>query len=241
MNIKITGLICLFMFQCQKGNNDSKTITKDTINSENNEIKVNKTVVVANDSIKKNTENNVFLTNENAMFFLADYAQKHNDNKVRIETRFGNIDILLFNETKYHRANFIYLTQLNYFDNTQFFRVVPNFIIQGGNSDDIKITKKRSKIGRYLLPNDTKRGFKHHRGVVSMPSSDVENPHKMASPYQFFIVQKKNGAYHLDGDYTIFGKVIKGMDVVDKIAEQETDSGEWPLVNIYMDKVYIIP
>lgn len=229
------------MFQCQKGNNDSKTITKDTINSENNEIKVNKTVVVANDSIKKNTENNVFLTNENAMFFLADYAQKYNDNKVRIETRFGNIDILLFNETKYHRANFIYLTQLNYFDNTQFFRVVPNFIIQGGNSDDIKITKKRSKIGRYLLPNDTKRGFKHHRGVVSMPSSDVENPHKMASPYQFFIVQKKNGAYHLDGDYTIFGKVIKGMDVVDKIAEQETDSGEWPLVNIYMDKVYIIP
>ena len=229
------------MFQCQKGNNDSKTITKDTINSENNEIKVNKTVVVANDSIKKNTENNVFLTNENAMFFLADYAQKHKDNKVRIETRFGNIDILLFNETKYHRANFIYLTQLNYFDNTQFFRVVPNFIIQGGNSDDIKITKKRSKIGRYLLPNDTKRGFKHHRGVVSMPSSDVENPHKMASPYQFFIVQKKNGAYHLDGDYTIFGKVIKGMDVVDKIAEQETDSGEWPLVNIYMNKVYVIP
>lgn len=229
------------MFQCQKGNNDSKTITKDTINSENNEIKVNKTVVVANDSINKNTENNVFLTNENAMFFLADYAQKHKDNKVRIETRFGNIDLLLFNETKYHRANFIYLTQLNYFDDTQFFRVVPNFIIQGGNSDDIKITKKRSKIGRYLLPNDTKRGFKHHRGVVSMPSSDVENPHKMASPYQFFIVQKKNGAYHLDGDYTIFGKVIKGMDVVDKIAEQETDSGEWPLVNIYMNKVYVIP
>ena len=67
--------------------------------------------------------------------------------------------------------------------------MVPNFIIQGGNSDDIKITKK-SKIGRYLLPNDTK-SFKHHRGVVSMPSSDVENPHKMASPYQFFIVQKK--------------------------------------------------
>lgn len=229
------------MFQCQKGNNDSKTITKDTINSENNKIKVYKTVKVTNDSLKKNTENNVFLTNENAMFFLADYAQKNNDNKVRIETRFGNIDILLFNETKYHRANFIYLTQLNYFDNTQFFRVVPNFIIQGGNSDDIKITKKRSKIGRYLLPNDTKRGFKHHRGVVSMPSSDVENPHKMASPYQFFIVQKKNGAYHLDGDYTIFGKVINGMDVVDKIAEQETDSGEWPLVNIYMNKVYLIP
>ena len=229
------------MFHCQKGNNDSKTVNKDTINSENNNKEVKKTVLIANDSLKKNKEDNVFLTNENAMFFLADYAKKHTENKVRIETRFGNIDLLLFNETKYHRANFIYLTQLNYFDNTQFFRVVPNFIIQGGNSDDIKITKKRSKIGRYLLPNDTKRGFKHHRGVVSMPSSDVENPHKMASPYQFFIVQKKNGAYHLDGDYTIFGKVINGMDVVDKIAAQETDSGEWPLVNIYMNKVYVIP
>lgn len=229
------------MFHCQKVNNDSKTVNKDTINSENNKKEVKKTVLIANDSLKKNKEDNVFLTNENAMFFLADYAKKHTENKVRIETRFGNIDLLLFNETKYHRANFIYLTQLNYFDNTQFFRVVPNFIIQGGNSDDIKITKKRSKIGRYLLPNDTKRGFKHHRGVVSMPSSDVENPHKMASPYQFFIVQKKNGAYHLDGDYTIFGKVINGMDVVDKIAAQETDSGEWPLVNIYMNKVYVIP
>ena len=190
MNIKIIGLICLLMFHCQKGNNDSKTVNKDTINSENNNQEV-KTVLIANDSLKKNKEDNEFLTNENAMFFLADYAKKHTENKVRIETRFGNIDLLLFNETKYHRANFIYLTQLNYFDNTQFFRVVPNFIIQGGNSDDIKITKKRSKIGRYLLPNDTKRGFKHHRGVVSMPSSDVENPHKMASPYQFFIVQKK--------------------------------------------------
>ena len=241
MNIKITGLICLLMFHCQKAINDSKTVNKGTINSENIKNEVNKNLLVANDSLEKNKEDNVFLTNENAMFFLADYAKKHTENKVRIETRFGNIDILLFNETKYHRANFIYLTQLNYFDNTQFFRVVPNFIIQGGNSDDIKITKKRSKIGRYLLPNDTKRGFKHHRGVVSMPSSDVENPHKMASPYQFFIVQKKNGAYHLDGDYTIFGKVINGMNVVDKIAAQETDSGEWPLVNIYMNKVYVIP
>ena len=82
------------MFHCQKGNNDSKTITKDTINSVNNEKELNKTLLVSNDSLNKNTEENVFLTNENAMFFLADYAQKHTENKVRIETRFGNIDIL---------------------------------------------------------------------------------------------------------------------------------------------------
>lgn len=236
MNIKVLGLFCLLFLQCHQGKNDSKTITKDTINSENKAITTNKT----EKAVVNQKEEQPILTNENAMYFLADYAQNNPENKVRIETRFGNIDILLFNETKYHRANFIYLTKRNYFNDTQFFRVVPNFIIQGGNSDDLKITNKRKTIGRYLLPNDTKRGFKHHRGVVSMPSSDVENPHKMASPFQFFIVQKKNGAYHLDGDYTIFGKVINGMEVVDQIAEQETDSGEWPLVNIYMDKVYVI-
>ena len=106
------------MFHCQKGNNDSKTVNKDTINSENNNKEVKKTVLIANDSLKKNKEDNEFLTNENAMFFLADYAKKHTENKVRIETRFNNIDLLLFNETKYHRANFIYLTCSNYFDNT---------------------------------------------------------------------------------------------------------------------------
>ena len=48
-----------------------------------------------------------------------------------------------------------------------------------------------------------------------MPSSDINNPYKLASPYEFFIVQKKTGAHHLDGSYTPFGKVIKGMDLVD--------------------------
>ena len=241
MNVKIIGVISLFVLQCQNSATTIQPISKDTINSEKIINAPIKTKTAIKDSLVETVNNEVFLTNENAMFFLSDYAKKHSENKVRIETKFGNIDILLFEETKYHRANFIYLTKLNYFDDTQFFRVVPNFIIQGGNSDDMKISKKRSEIGRYLLPNDTKRGFKHHRGVVSMPSSNVENPHKMASPFQFFIVQKKNGAYHLDGDYTIFGKVINGMEVVDQIASQKTDSGEWPLVNIYMDKVYVIP
>ena len=57
------------MFHCQKGNNDSKTVNKDTINSENNKNEVKKTVLVANDSLKKNKEDNVFLTNEMLCFF----------------------------------------------------------------------------------------------------------------------------------------------------------------------------
>ncbi|MEZ4792517.1 MAG: peptidylprolyl isomerase [Gelidibacter sp.] len=95
-------------------------------------------------------------------------------------------------------------------------------------------------MGKYLLPPDTKKGFKHDRGTLSMPSSEIENAYKMASPYQFFIVQGANGAHHLDGEYTAFGKVIAGMDVVDKIANVKTDDAEWPLHNVYIRKVEII-
>ena len=72
-------------------------------------------------------------------------------------------------------------------------------------------------------------------GIVSMPSSEINNPYKLASPYEFFIVQKKVGAYHLDGKlYTPFGKVLKGMDVVDLINSQPIDKREAPINNIKM-------
>ena len=172
------------------------------------------------------------LNDENAIPFLFEYGKKNKENKVRINTGYGSIDIELFNDTPYHRANFIYLIKNKYFQGEYFHRVVKDFIIQGGNSDNISTSKKRRKIGRYLLPPDTKKGYKHHRGILSMPSSEIENPYKLASPYEFFIVQKKDGAYHLDKNYTAFGKVIKGMNVVDLISNLETDKREWPLDNV---------
>ena len=69
-----------------------------------------------------------------------------------------------------------------------------------------------------------------------MPSSEINNPHKLASPYEFFIVVTKPGSYHLDGGYTPFGQVIDGMDVVDKINSQPVDNGDWPSQNIYILK-----
>ena len=182
----------------------------------------------------------MFLLNDkNAIPFFFEYQKKHKENKVRIITDYGNIDIILFNDIPYHRANFIYLTKKKYFDGEYFHRVVKDFIIQGGNSDNVKTSKKRRAIGRYLLPPDTKKGYKHHRGIVSMPSSEIENPHKLASPFEFFIVQKKEGAYHLDGNYTAFGKVIKGMEVVDVISNLETDKREWPLDNVRFKSIIL--
>ena len=180
------------------------------------------------------------LNSKNAMEFFLEYEKHNTENKVRMTTDFGIIEIELFNNTKFHRANFIFLTKQKYFNDTQFYRVVDNFIVQAGNSDDNKTVRKRTNIGRYLLPTDTKRGYKHDRGVISMPSGEIDNPHKLASPFEFFIVCQKGGSHFLDGDYTIFGRVTKGMDVVDRMAVVETDDGDWPNKNIFIRNVEII-
>ena len=207
---------------------------------EKTDIIVKKVKTTKKDLKKNNLENEFRLSDDNVMEFFLDYDKNNKENKVRIFTDYGEIDILLFENTKFHRSNFIYLTKMNYFQNTQFYRVINNFVIQAGNSDNRKISQKRKKIGRYLLPNDLNKGHTHKRGMVSMPSSLVDNPYKMASPFEFFIVQKKDGAHHLDGDYTVFGKVTKGMDTVDKIASRPTDNRDWPIDNIYIKKVEII-
>jgi len=232
MKSLILILSVLLFFNC--GNETSKTkkvTTKNSISTKNKSLK--KDTLIATETPKY-----PFLNDSLAMEFFLKYEKENKENKVRLTTNFGTIEIELFNKTKFHRANFIYLTKRNAFDGTQFHRVVKNFIIQGGNSDEPKVLKKRRKIGKYLLPTDTKRGYKHYRGMVSMPSSDIENPYKLASPYEFFIMQKTS--HYLNGNYTIFGKVTKGMDVVDKINAVETDGREWPIRNVYIHKAEII-
>ena len=218
-------IIVCFLIRCNEKKFDTKPISKKNAKKE---------------IVLKAKEAPFKLSDENVMEFFLEYDKYNKENKVRVYTSFGEIDIMLFNNTKFHRSNFIYLTKKKYFNGTQFYRVINNFIIQAGNSDKTKISKKRKKIGRYLLPNDLDKGHKHQRGMVSMPSSLVDNPYKLASPFEFFIVQKKDGAHHLDGDYTIFGKVIRGMNIVDKIASTPTDNLDWPIDNIYINKVEII-
>ena len=227
--------VVIILFNCEdkqsKKNNVNTVINKDSIES---------TPTKKKKIIEEPLREFPLLTDKNAMDFFLKYEEENKEDKVRITTDFGEIEILLYDKTKFHRANFIFLTKQNYFDGTQFYRVINNFVVQGGNSDDNITSRKRNEIGRYLLPTDTKRGYKHDRGVISMPSSDIENPYKLASPFEFFIVQQRGGAHFLDGDYTIFGKVTRGMDVVDKIAAVKTDEADWPLQNVYIRKAQII-
>ena len=94
-----------------------------------------------------------YLDEKNAIPFFYDYAKKKiKKNKVRIITKYGNIDILLYDNTPYHRANFVYLTRRKYFNGTMFHRVVPNFIIQGGNSDSRESMKKDIRLDGIFSP-----------------------------------------------------------------------------------------
>ncbi|MAP80862.1 MAG: peptidylprolyl isomerase [Aequorivita sp.] len=176
------------------------------------------------------------ITNENVVSFLTEYGKKNKESKVLISSRFGDIEIELFNDTPLHRANFIYLVKQGYFNETFFHRVVPEFIIQAGNSDLASTQKKRAKLGKsYLLPAEIISGRVHEYGTVSGAKNYRENPDNRTAPYEFFIfLGPKSSTTHLNGKYTIFGKVTKGMDVVEKISQVRADDGDWPLNNIYI-------
>lgn len=188
----------------------------------------------ASEEKKKTNKKHPVITNENVVDFLTTYGEENPETLVRITSRYGNIDIQLYEDTPLHRANFIYLVKNNYFNDTYFHRIVPNFIIQGGNSDNSSTNKKRARLGKdYLIPAEIIPGRGHTYGSVSGAKEYRENPDKKSAPYEFFIfLGPPTSTSHLDGNYTVYGKVVKGMDVVEKIAQLPRDEGDWPLQNI---------
>ena len=167
--------------------------------------------------------------------FLKEYGKNNPETRVRLKTSFGDIDLELYTDTPLHRANFILLVKQDYFHNTMMHRVAKGFVIQGGNSDGYETPKKRQKIGNYLIPNESRPNHTHVRGALSAAKYTEQNVSDASSPFEFFIVQAPNGAHHLDGEHTVFGRVTKGMDVVDEINKVEVDGNEWPIDNIYID------
>ncbi|MGY5850817.1 peptidylprolyl isomerase [Salegentibacter sp. F14] len=166
---------------------------------------------------------------------LTEYGQHNPETRIRIITNFGDIEVSLYRDTPLHRANFIMLTKDHYFDHTYIYRVAPNFVIQGGNSDNRATARHRSKIGSYLIPSEFEAGHRHVRGAFSAAKYSEQNVSKASSPFEFFIVTKADGAHHLDNDHTVFGRVTKGMDVADEISKVKTGQSEWPIDNIEID------
>ena len=148
-----------------------------------------------------------------------------------IETKFGNMEIRFFpDKAPKHVENFIKLAKAGFYDKTIFHRVIPGFMIQGGdpNTKDEKDKSKYGMGGPGYKVNAEFNDRPHVRGTVSMARS--QDPHSAGS--QFFIVVKDSPS--LDGKYTVFGEVVKGMEVADKIVAQPRDSRDNPHERIEM-------
>ena len=222
-------------FSCQ----DTKTSQKTTPHNKQ-ESKTKDSIVKKEKVYPKGTLQNPMIGSQAELKpFLAEYGKENPETKVRFETRFGNFEVTLFKDTPLHRANFILLVKNEYFNTTQFHRVSPKFVVQGGNNDTQTTARNRARMGNYLLPNESKHKYSHIRGAFSSAKYLEQNISKASAPFEFFIVQPQRGAHHLDGEHTVFGHVTKGMSVVDKINKLEVDASEWPIENVYM-KVEVI-
>lgn len=193
-----------------------------------------------------------------------DNMREEKQTTVLISTPYGDMKAILYNETPKHRDNFIKIVKDGVLDSTLFHRVIQGFMIQGGDPDSKTAAKGQmlgsGDIG-YRVPAEFNENIIHRKGALAA-ARDM-NPQKASSACQFYICQGKvytpaeldnlemrmgkkfstlqrqtysseGGVPFLDGDYTVFGQVTEGMEVIDKIAAVKTDGRDRPLEDIRM-------
>lgn len=159
------------------------------------------------------------------------------DMLVTISTQFGEMKLILFDDTPLHKANFLKLARQGFYDSTTFHRIIDNFMIQGGDGKTKGSSSGMPGAGdiSYQIPAEIVPTHKHVRGAVAAARmGDRINPKRESSGSQFYIVENHQGSPHLDNAYTVFGQVIAGLEVVDKIAEQPKGYMDRPLNPIRM-------
>ncbi|MBL0341032.1 MAG: peptidylprolyl isomerase [Bacteroidetes bacterium] len=186
------------------------------------------------------------------------------DRIVEVSTSFGNMKIKLYNETPKHRDNFIKLASEKFYDGLLFHRVINGFMIQGGDPNSKNATPEAMLGGGdvgYKVPGEFNDKLIHKKGTLCAARDG--NPEKASSGCQFYIVQGKKltdqeldqldknrtvkytpeqrtiyktigGTAFLDNNYTVYGEVIEGLDVIDKIAAVKTKPGDRPETDVKM-------
>ena len=153
-----------------------------------------------------------------------------------IITSMGVIKIKLYAKTPKHRENFAKLALGKFYDGVLFHRVINGFMIQGGDP----LTKNPANKARfgtggpdYTIPAEFVPEYTHKKGALAAARrGDAVNPYKESSGSQFYLVQDEMGCSSLNGDYTVFGETIEGLDVIDKIAAVATDDRNCPLQDV---------
>ncbi|MBL4594475.1 MAG: peptidylprolyl isomerase [Flavobacteriales bacterium] len=209
------------------------------------------------------------ITDTNVVARLTAYGKENPETLIDIYTSKGKIRIKLFKDTPLHRANFILLAKAGYFNHALFSRVAKKFMAQfGGSYDDLQ-REVQDTIGTYTIPSEMSHHHFHKKGAIAAARSYNNNPKKRSSSDEFYFVEglkfsdisldhyedenrytftpaqrnyyKNNpGAAHIDGEHTVFGQIIHGFSVIPKLTHVDTDSQDWPVIDIYIDSVVII-
>ncbi|MBR5567852.1 MAG: peptidylprolyl isomerase [Bacteroidales bacterium] len=158
-----------------------------------------------------------------------------------IVTTHGTMKVKLYSQTPQHRDNFVKLVSENYYDGIRFHRVIPGFMIQAGDpfSRDTALINKWGTGGPdYTVPAEFVSEYTHKKGALAAArKGDMANPRKASSGSQFYIVHDENNCRHLDGQYTIFGEVTEGLEVIDAIANVDTDRYDRPYDDVIIVSV----
>lgn len=155
-----------------------------------------------------------------------------------IVTTHGTMRVMLYEKTPKHRDNFVKLVSQKFYDGIRFHRVIEGFMIQTGDP----LSRDTSKINlwgtggptpEYTVPAEFVSDYTHKKGALAAARrGDAANPKKASSGSQFYIVHDENVCKGLDGQYTIFGEVTSGIEVIDRIATVDTDRYDRPYEDV---------
>ena len=163
-----------------------------------------------------------------------------------IVTNMGTIRVKLYKDTPRHRDNFEKLALSGYYDSLLFHRVINGFMIQGGDPftrDTSKVAEYGQGGPSYTLPAEMRDSLgaplhRHQKGALAAARrGDLANPFKESSGSQFYLVQDPDNCVHLDGEYTVFGQTVAGLNVIDKIAATATDRYDRPLKDVRIIRI----
>jgi len=156
-----------------------------------------------------------------------------------IVTTMGTIKVKLYKDTPRHRENFEKLALAGYYDSLLFHRVINGFMIQGGDpfTRDTSLVARYGEGGpNYTIPAEFVKDaygepmHRHKKGALAAARrGDQANPMKESSGSQFYLVQNPDACTHLDGEYTVFGETVAGLNVIDRIASVQTNRRDLPL------------
>jgi len=152
---------------------------------------------------------------------------------INMQTNHGNIVLWLYDETPLHKANFDSLAKAGFYDGLIFHRVIKDFMNQGGDPSG-----NGTGGPGYTIKAEITTSLTHKFGAVGAARNN--NPEKRSNGSQFYIVNNTAGAHSLDGDYTVFGETIDGLNVVTEIGNVPTNSSDKPLTDVVMTKVEVV-